>query len=227
MTPSSKTLLTLLASLSLVGCANLFGKKPAAPVTANKPVAGKLAKPASPAKPVTPPDTAKDANGQFEDALAALKAKQLPQARAGFELLAKEHPEFSGPLTNLGIIEAKGSTREAAMADFTKAVAANPRNAVAYNWLGILYRESKNYGKAEQSYLQSLVINPDNAAVVLNLGILYDVYLKRPADALTRYRDYQRMTNNRELKVTAWIKALETPAPTAAPAIAPSAVIKK
>ncbi len=206
MTRSSKALLCLFASLALVGCASKPAVKPDRP--ASSAGATRPAKP-EPAGPVKQPDTSKSPSEQFEDALAAMKAKNLPEARAGFELLAKQHPEFSGPLTNLGIIEAKANKREAAINDFTRAVAANPRNAVAHNWLGILYRESKNYARAEQSYQKSLELNPDNAAVVLNLAILYDLYLKRPADALVKYRDYQRMTNNRELKVTAWIKALE------------------
>lgn len=225
MTPSSKALAGLCAVLLLLaGCATAPKAKPERPAaTETKPVA----KPATAAKPVVAPNPAKDANGQFEDALAALKAKNLPEARAGFELLAKEHPEFAGPLTNLGILNAKASAREVAIANFNKAVNANPRNAIAHNWLGILYRESKNYPRAEQSYLQALAINPESAPVVLNLAILYDLYLKRPDNALSRYRDYQRITGNRELKVTAWIKALEgsqtaaqptAPAPAAQPA---------
>ncbi|MES2883261.1 MAG: tetratricopeptide repeat protein [Pseudomonadota bacterium] len=221
MTRSIKTLLGLFASLVLAGCAGTPAVKPDRPaVSATKPAPGKPAAGTSttPVKPVV----AKDPATQFEDSLAALKAKNFPEARAGFELLAKEHPEFAGPLTNLGILDAKADADVAAIATFNRAIAANPRNAIAYNWLGILYREAKNYPRAEQSYLQSLTINPDNAAVVLNLAILYDVYLKRPVDALARYRDYQRMTGTRELKVTAWIKALEAaqPAPTPpAPAV--------
>ncbi len=218
MTRSSKTLLGLVAGLVLAGCAGTPAVKPDRPGAAG-PAASRPVKPAATA-PVKAPDVRKDAAGQFEDALAALKAKRLPEARAGFELLAKEHPEFSGPLTNLGILDAKANARDAAISDFTRAVAANPRNAVALNWLGILYREGKNYPRAEQSYLKSLALNPDNPAVVLNLAILYDLYLKQPANALSRYRDYQRMTGNRELKVAAWIKALEAAAApaTAAPA---------
>jgi tetratricopeptide (TPR) repeat protein len=215
MTRSSKhTLAALVAALLLAAC----GAKPAVrPDPPAREAAGK------PEEPVKAPDPTKSPAEQFEDALASMKAKKLKEARAGFELLAREHPEFAGPLTNLAILDAKANNREAAIDGFTKAVAANPRNAVAYNWLGILYREARNYPKAEESYLKSLELNPDNAAVVLNLAILYDLYLKRPADALARYRDYQRMTNNRELKVTAWIKALEAAeAPPAAPAAPPA-----
>lgn len=214
MTPSNNPLLLTLVALLLVGCASKPVVKPDRPSQST--AGGASTKPTT--KLQAP---AKDANTQFEEALAALKAKNFTEARTGFALLAKEHPEFSGPLTNLGILDAKANARTAAIGNFSRAVQANPRNAIAYNWLGILYRESRDYRGAEQAYLKSLELNPDNAAVVLNLGILYDVYLNHPADALIRYRDYQRLTGNRELKVTAWIKALEiiTTATPPAPAV--------
>lgn len=222
MTPSNKVLLSLLLGLSLVGCAGKSALRPDRPVNDAADASGSNRNPGGDA-----PAVVKDPAEQFEAALVALKAKQLKEARAGFEQLAKEHPEFSGPLTNLGIIDTKGTARARAILSFNRAVSANPRNAVAYNWLGILYREAKNYPLAEQSYQQSLALNPDDASVVLNLAILYDVYLKRPSDALARYRDYQRMTNNRELKVAAWIKAIEaTQVPDAAPAAPSPAPVK-
>jgi len=199
MTRSNNPLWLTLAALLLAGCASKPIERPDRPSEAVSDGAETKLK--------TP---AKDPNTQFEEALAALKAKKFAEARAGFSLLAKEHPEFSGPLTNLGILDAKANSRTVAIGNFLRAVQANPRNAIAYNWLGMLYRENKDYAGAEQAYLKSLELNPENPAVVLNLGILYDVYLNHPADALVRYRDYQRLTGNRELKVTAWIKALET-----------------
>lgn len=215
MTRSSKSPWLIVAALLLGACTS---KTP-------------LVKPDRPTEAVTEaPATgketavaAKDPAAQFEESLALLKSKKFKEARVGFESLAKQHPEFSGPLTNLAILDAKANTREAAITNFNRAINANPRNAIAYNWLGILYREAKNYPRAEQSYLQSLEINAENPAVVLNLAILYDLYLKRPSDALARYQEYQRMTNSRELKVTAWIKALEASLPPPAPVAAPGA----
>lgn len=213
MTRSSKSPWLVAAALLLSACASKTPVvKPDRPVTDT----GSEAAPAS-----TAAAPAKDPATQFEESLALLKGKKFKEARAGFESLAKEHPEFSGPLTNLAILDAKANTREAAITNFNRAINANPRNAIAYNWLGILYRETKNYPRAEQSYLKALELNPDSPAVVLNLAILYDLYLKRPVDALARYQDYQRMTNNRELKVTAWIKALEASLPPPAPTTAP------
>lgn len=208
MTPSSKALAALLA-LTLAACSSAPSRQlPERPRAATS--QGTASQPGTPAPAVT----VKDPGERFEAALADMKAKRFAQAREGFAALAKEHPEFAGPLTNLGILDAKSDPKNA-IGSFTRAAAVNPRNAMALNWLGILYREARNYPRAEENYLKAIAINPDNPAVVLNLAILYDAYLKRPDDALARYREYQRMTGNRELKVTAWIKALEaaTPAP--------------
>lgn len=228
MTRSSKPLWPSLAALLLAACASGPKTLPDPPADDTPaPVAGGAKTPVPKPGTAAAPLVVKDPQQQFEEALAALKAKKLPEARAGFEQLAKQHPEFSGPLTNLAILDAKADADSAAIANFSKAVVANPRNAIAYNWLGILYRERKDYAKAEVSYLKALDLTPSNAAIVLNLGILYDVYLKRPEDALARYREYQRMTGNRELKVTAWIKQIEATLPPPAPEQpAPAAAVK-
>lgn len=228
MNPSSKWWLCLTLCVALGGC--LGGKKATRPES--KPIAGKPAakpeeKPAEVAKPAVP---AKSPDEQFAAALTALKAKNFDEARTGFEKLAKEHPEFSGPLSNLGVLDSKAGKREAAIADFSRAVAANPENAMAYNWLGLLYRETKAYPESEKAYLKAIDLKADYAQPQLNLGILYEVYLNRPGEALSRYRNYQQLSGNKELKVVAWIKNLEeagvvppTVAPAAKPVVTPGA----
>lgn len=218
MKASSKRLLwPALLALTLAACAtpqkrDLPDRPTAEPET---PTASQPATPA--AEPVKDPQT------RFDEALAALKAKKLKEAREGFASLAKDHPELAGPLTNLAILDAKANQRSAAIAGFSRAVVANPQNAIGWNWLGILYRESGKYDQAEQAYLRALAIKPGDPAVILNLGMLYDAYLKRPDDALTRYREYQALTGNKELKVTAWIKAIEASRPAAPETPAPAA----
>lgn len=227
MKASSKPALAGLLALLLAACATPQRIEKDAGKTAAKPAAS-AAKPgpaqprpeAKPAEPAAPPKTPEE---QFSEALAALKAKNTQAAREGFAALAKEHPEFSGPLTNLGIIDAKAGAREAAIAGFSRAVVANPQNGTAYNWLGVLYREAGDYPRAEQAYLKALALKPDYLPLQLNLGLLYEA-MRRPGEALARYREYQRLSGGKELKVTAWIKALEASGavvPQAAPAPLP------
>ncbi len=229
MTPSSKALLVAALALTLTACAGRGGKKPRAakeaPVAAQSSSKPTKAEPEAEAKE---PDTSKSPEEQFTAAMTAYKAKNFAEARKGFEALAKSHPELSGPLSNLGILDAKQGKREAAIGNFSRAVVANPENAMAYNWLGQLYRETKAYPEAEKAYLRAIKVRSGYAQPELNLGILYDVYLNRPGEALVRYRNYQELTGSKDLKVTAWIKALEArgvvppSAPTPAPAPTPT-----
>jgi len=198
-----------LVALLLAACASPVKK----PETTEAPIAA----PAVPAKPAVDKG---DPDVRFKAALKLLKDKQPKEAQEAFAKLAADFPQFSGPLTDLGILYAQGKQRPAAMASFEKAVAANPDNVIARNWLGSLYRENNEYAKAEAAYLKAIASKPDYAPAHLNLGILYDVYLKRPADALTQYREYQRIAGTDKLIVSAWIKELESATP---PATAPAA----
>ena len=212
MKASSKHVWLGLLALALSACVTSGKPKPPNPSANPLPSAtsstaaakSTVDKPAEPAQPIKDPDT------RFKEALAALKAKNQKDAREGFSSLAKDYPAFTGPLTNLGIIDAKAGSREAAISELSRAVVAEPRNAIAYNWLGILYREAKDYSRAEQAYRKALTIRSDYAVVHLNLGILYDAYLNHPGQALAEYREYQQQSGNKELKIVAWIKALET-----------------
>jgi tetratricopeptide (TPR) repeat protein len=200
-------------ALVLAACGSAATRTPAAkpaPVEAPEPAPT----PAGPDKG--------DPDARFKDALQLLKDKQPQEAQAAFAKLADDFPEFSGPLTNLGILYAQGKQRDQALVAFNKAVADNPQNPVAQNWVGILYRERNDYARAESAYLKALKAKPDYAPAHLNLGILYDVYWKRPQDALAQYREYQRLTGGDRLIVTAWIKQLEeTAAAPAAPGAKP------
>ncbi|MGH8460949.1 MAG: tetratricopeptide repeat protein [Stenotrophobium sp.] len=154
------------------------------------------------------PDKA-DVNARFNAALDLMKQKQYPQAQLALNELSKDFPQYSGPLTDLGIAYGRTNQKSQALNAFARAVAANPQNAVAWNWLGILYRESGDYPHAEQAYQKALGIDAGNADAHLNLGILYDSYLKRPADALVQYKDYQRLGGMDDLRVAVWIAEIE------------------
>lgn len=190
--------------LLATGCTGMAMKPYSPPSTASRPGA-------------TKPDTnsgrtvvvANDPDQRFNAALKLMKDHQPREAQAAFMALARDYPDFSGPLTDLAILYAQSRQRPQAIAGFSKAVNMNPRNAVAWNWLGILYREGGDYARAESAYQQALSVKPDYAAAHLNLAILYDVALRRPQDALFQYREYLRTSGKEDLIVSAWIKDLE------------------
>ncbi|MEC9363180.1 MAG: tetratricopeptide repeat protein [Pseudomonadota bacterium] len=165
-----------------------------------------VSRPAAAAPAVAP--AADDADARFKAALELMKTQQFAEAEAAFSALARDFPALSGALTNLGILHAQARDRDAALQSFSRAVEANPDNAVALNWLGVLYRESGDHARAEQAYRRALAAQPQYAPAQLNLGILYDLYLQRPHDAVAAYRSY-REAGGGDLIVEAWIREIE------------------
>ena len=207
MTRCIKALLRMslpLACLLAAGCTGMAThpySPPHAPMRAAVPVTAPA--PAATINPKGDPDQ------RFSTALKLMKDHQPQEAQAAFLALARDFPGFSGPLTDLAILYAQGHQRSQAIAGLAKAVAVNPRNAIAWNWLGTLYRESNDYVRAEQSYQQALSARADYAVAHLNLGILYEVSMKQPQDALNQYREYLKSAGKEDLIVSAWIKELE------------------
>lgn len=150
-----------------------------------------------------------DPDQRFQEALQLMKARQFPQAQQAFLDLSRDFPSFSGPLTDLGILYAQNRQHDLALSSLARAVQANPDNEVAHNWLGTLYRENNEPLRAEQSYRNAIKAQPQYAQAHLNLAILYDVVLHRPAEALSAYRDYQRLSGADNLVVAAWIRDIE------------------
>jgi len=215
-------LIALMAGLAtgLAGCAGRGGGSPSKTPSS------------SPDKAIsttgsTPPPAAMQgpASDRYQQALALMRDHKTDEAQGALEALVKEFPNLSGPPTNLGILYARSKQRDKAFESFNRAIAANPKNATAYDWEGIIYRESGDYAHAEQSYLRAVAAQPDYPNAHLNLAILYDTYLRRPQDAVAQYREYQRLSGTSKPVVTAWIDELQPPA-AAAPNAAPAAPSK-
>jgi tetratricopeptide (TPR) repeat protein len=213
-------LIALVAGLAtgLVGCAGRGGG--GSPSKTPPSSSDKAASTAGAAPP--PAATQGPASGRYQQALALMRDHKTDEAQSALEALAKEFPNLSGPPTNLGILYARSKQRDKAFDSFNRAIAANPKNATAYDWEGIIYRESGDYAHAEQSYLRAVAAQPDYPNAHLNLAILYDTYLRRPQDAVTQYREYQRLSGGSKPVVTAWIDELQPPAATSAAPAAPS-----
>lgn len=212
-----QALIIALAVLMLVGCA---GKKPKRPTTTTPTPPPATAERQT---PDAPPAPKADPEARFAEALEMMKQNKVREAEAAFMELSKDFPEFSGPQTNLGILFAKSNRRDAAIAAFTRAATANGQNASAFNWLGIVNKESGNYDRARQSYEKAIAVKPDYAAAHLNLGLLLEDQLKQPAVALQHYKEYQRLTGGKDLRVLPWIAEIEARTQASAPAAAPAA----
>ncbi len=138
-----------------------------------------------------------------------MQNKQYGEAMQAFNTLHSDYPGLAGPLTDLGIIYAQQKKRDEAIDALSRAVNADPANAVAQNWLGILYRDGGDYRRAEDAYRKAIAAQGNYAFAHYNLAVLYDNYLHQPQDALAHYREYLRLSGGEDLKVQAWVKALE------------------
>lgn len=212
MKPCTKTIGAAFAALALTACSG--------PAPRQYPIP-KVAKPEPVATPATAPapiDPRGNPETRFQTALQLMKDGRRDEARSAFDGLAHDFPQLSGPLSDLGVLQARDKQVDAAIASFASAVSANARNAFAWGWLGVLYRERGAYAQAEQAYRKAIEARPDDATAHFNLGILYDVYLHRPNDALAQYREVLRLSGDptaadRKLIVAVWIRQLENGAP--------------
>ena len=145
----------------------------------------------------------------YEAALQTLRQGDLERAKQQFQNLAAEHPELSGSVTNLGIIQLKQNDPDAAEAAFREALSRNPQSAPAHNQLGVVLRMQGRFQEAEQAYRKALELEPVYLLAHRNLGILYDLYLGEPAKALEEYRLYQKLAEAPDQEIEGWILDLE------------------
>lgn len=109
--------------------------------------------------------------------------------------------------TALADIEA--GNLEAARDTLQALVDQSPGLAAAQNNLGVVYRRLGEFEQAQTAYEAALEADPDNARAHRNLGILYDVYLQRPADALSHYERFQSLSDAQDKEVALWIADLK------------------
>jgi len=150
--------------------------------------------PEQPAAGVTPAADQKippGARQQYDDAIAAMRSGNIPQAKNILSNLTQSYPDIAGPYVNLGIIHFR------------------PESAVSLNHLGIIYRGKGKFEEARVSYEKALKIDPDYAYAHLNYGILLDLYLGELDNALDHYQTFQKLAPEEDKEVEKWIVDLE------------------
>jgi tetratricopeptide (TPR) repeat protein len=145
-----------------------------------------------------------EAVARFDAAVAQMNAGDTAAAEQALRALAAEYPKFSGPLVNLGILEAKTGRIEAAERTLLAALERKPDNAVAFNQLGVVYRQLGRFQDAERAYREALRVDPEYAKAFLNLGVLCDLYLQQPQCALEAYERYLSLAPEADARVSSW-----------------------
>jgi Tfp pilus assembly protein PilF len=141
----------------------------------------------------------------YESALTALRDGRTEQAKKGLQALVEQHPAFSGPHANLGIIYFHEQEMEQAKSEFQKALQLNPENVVCLNHLGIISRNEGKFKQAYDYYEKALQIDPDYAYAHRNFGILLELYMGKLPEALEHYKRYQELTKEEDQEVKKWI----------------------
>lgn len=160
-------------------------------------------------EPGAPPPIPPEAAQRFDNAITLLSAGDLPRAEAEFKRLAEMYPEYSGALTNLGILYLKSDKLAEAEQSLRAAIERSPTNAVAFNQLGIVYRRLGRFKDADAAYSRALTIDPNYALAHLNLGVLCDLYLQQPERALAAFERYVALTSTPDTRVASWMKELQ------------------
>ncbi len=148
------------------------------------------------------PEAAAASNGR---AMAAMRAENWLQAELELEQLTKEFSAYPGPFVNLALVYLKESRKDDARAALDHALAIDPGHPAANTQLGILLREQGKFQDAERAYRKALATDPNHALAHYNLGVLLDVYLRKPAEALEHYEQYQSSLATPDETVGRWI----------------------
>jgi tetratricopeptide (TPR) repeat protein len=146
---------------------------------------------------------------QFNNAVAMVGSGNLDAAEQAFKSLSSAYPSYSGPLVNLGILQAKSGKLEEAEKTLKAAIERKADNASAFNHLGIVYRRQGRFKEADEAYTRAVQIDPNYANAHLNLGVLCDLYLQQPQRALEAFERYLSLSSTPDEKVSGWVKELK------------------
>ena len=160
---------------------------------------------AVPVQAALPPEAVQ----QFDRAVTMMSSGDLAAAEQAFRQLATAYPSYSGPLLNLGILQAKAGKLDEAEKTIRDAIARKGDNAAAFNQLGIVYRKLGRFKEADEAYTRAVQVDPNYALAYLNLGVLCDLYLQDPQRALEAYERYLSLASAPDAKVSGWVTELK------------------
>lgn len=152
--------------------------------------------------PVPPP-----AKEEFERALALARAGDDTAAEAQLANVARQYPQFSTPLIDLGILRRKDGDLERAAKALQAAAARDPHSARAWTELGITQRLEGKFQDAHQSYARAIAADPAYGPAYRDRGVLRDLYLDEPAAALSDFEQYRKLAGD-DKPVAMWIAEL-------------------
>jgi tetratricopeptide (TPR) repeat protein len=141
----------------------------------------------------------------YQRAIAAMRSENWLEAELELGQLTLEQPAYPGPHVNLALVYLHDGRREDARAALERALELEPGHAAANTQLGIMLREDGKFAEAEAAYRRALATDSEHAIAHYNLGVLLDIYLRRTAEALEHYEQYQASLTEPNETVGRWI----------------------
>jgi tetratricopeptide (TPR) repeat protein len=146
---------------------------------------------------------------RFQEAVAAAGQGNADRASSEFAALAEAAPAFAGPPLNLGIMMALRGNWAASETALVEASRRHPGSAVAFAELGVVYRQLGRFVDSEHAYEQALALDSNLPRTHRNFGVLLDLYMQKPADALTQYESSLTLAGGEDKQMSAWIAELK------------------
>lgn len=159
-----------------------------ASILAAQPFSGVAAPILLPGSPMAQLPTGSPAQGKVEEGLKALNADDLPAAEAAFTEAARVDPGL--PAAYIGLAEVAARQDKAAQVEYwlQKALAADPKDAMAQRVWGRYKFQRGRFGDAETAFKKAAALDPKSADAHLNLAENYLLGLKKPKAAEEAYR---------------------------------------
>jgi TolA-binding protein len=141
----------------------------------------------------------------YDAAVASLDARNYTAAESAFKALAKDNPTLPGPQVELALAYRQMNHPADEEAALKKAAESFPHFAPAQHQLGVWLRRQGRFTDADEAQARAIAADKSYRAAHYDRGVLNDLYLQRPAQALSEYEQYQSLLPEPDTQVAKWI----------------------
>ena len=142
---------------------------------------------------------------RFQEAVALAEHGEAARAVDEFAAIDASVPGVAGPALNRGILLARAGRWEEAEGALLAALERNPLSASAAGQLGVVERQLGKFADSERYYERALQLDPNASRAHRNFGVLDDLYLQKPANALSHYEAALALLGGDDKQLSGWI----------------------
>lgn len=137
------------------------------------------------------------------------KSRKYTEAINLLEKIQLKYPQLSGPDYQKARIYFSQKKLDVALTSVEASLKNNARNYYSLNLKGVILREKGDFEGAKIVYLKAIEVYPPYPNSHLNLGVLSDIYMRNLPLALIQYKEYMKLTSNKDKTVANWILEIE------------------